>query len=405
MIAHPFRRIVWPLGVAETLVWATTYYMFPALLPAWEADLGWSKADLSAGFTLALVASALLAPLAGRLIDHGHGRAVLAGGALLAAAMLGMLSQVTALWQFILIWIGIGVAQSGTLYEAAFALLTRTMGAQAKRAITLVTLVAGFAGTISFPSAHGLVEVVGWRGTLLVFAAVALFLTMPLMWWASGAARGHSQGSAPAPSSRFTETLGILRRPAIWFLGFAFAMIALDHGMVISHLLPILDDRGLHPEAAVLAAAMIGPMQVAGRLAMMAGERYVSTLAIACCCYLSLGLAAAALLGASILPGLVVAFVLFQGAGAGVSSIMRPVVVAELLGRRNFGVIAGLLAVPYVSGSAAAPTVAALVWQAGGYDRVLQLAIGLATLGLLALLAAWRTTGAKTPKSSPPKAR
>ena len=50
----------------------------PALLPTWEAELGWSKTDLSAGFTLALVASALLAPLAGRLIDHGHGRAVLA---------------------------------------------------------------------------------------------------------------------------------------------------------------------------------------------------------------------------------------------------------------------------------------------------------------------------------------
>lgn len=391
MIAHPFRRIVWPLGVAETLIWAATFYAFPALLPAWEADLGWSKTDLSIAFTLALVASAMLAPVAGRLIDHGHARKVLLGGSLLAATMLFLLSQATMLWQFMLIWLVIGIAQSGTLYEAAFALLTRTMGAQAKRAITLITLIAGFAGTVSFPSAHALVEVVGWRGTLMVFAAVVLFVVTPLMWLASSAAQLHSADNAPQSSRRFAETLYIFRRPALWFLAIAFAMFGLDHAMMVSHLLPILDSRGLHPEAAVLAAAMIGPMQVAGRLAMMAGERHVATVTIACCCFVSLGLAAGALLGASILTGLVVAFVIFQGAGNGVSSIMRPVLVAELLGRRNFGVIAGFLALPYVGSAAAGPTLAALVWQVGGYDRVLQLAIALSAVGVLAVLLAWHT--------------
>jgi len=394
VIAHPFRRIVWPLGIAETLIWAATFYGFPALLPVWEANLGWSKTDLSIAFTLALVASALLAPVAGRLIDHGHGRKVLVGGSLLAALMLALLSQVTALWQFKLCWLAIGIAQSGTLYEAAFALLTRTMGDQAKRAITLITLIAGFAGTVSFPSAHALVGLLGWRGTLLVFAITVLFVVVPLMWLASGAAQGHSAGSTPQHSRRFAETLTVFRLPTLWLLAIAFAMFGLDHAMVLSHLLPILDSRGLHPDAAVLAASMIGPMQVAGRLAMMAGERYISSLTIACCCYISLGLAAAALLGAGALVGLVVAFVLFQGAGNGVSSIMRPVLVAELLGRRNFGVIAGFLALPYVGSAAAAPTLAALVWRAGGYDRVLEVAIGLSAIGLLAVLAAWRTAKA-----------
>ena len=69
-----FHRVVWPLAVAETIVWAAMYYAFPALLPAWEQDLGWSKTELSATFTLSLAVSALLAPVAGRLIDHGRGR-------------------------------------------------------------------------------------------------------------------------------------------------------------------------------------------------------------------------------------------------------------------------------------------------------------------------------------------
>ena len=144
-------------------------------------------------------------------------------------------------------------------------------------------------------------------------------------------------------------------------------------------------------------ASMIGPMQVAGRLAMMAAERHLSILAISLGCYIAMGLAAGALFGASLVTGLVAGFVIFQGAGAGVSSIMRPVVVAELLGRRNFGVVSGLIAVPYMGGIAAAPTVAALVWETGGYNLVLLLAIGVSALGLVALLAAWRA--ARTPAS------
>ena len=54
-----WQRTIWFLAIAETLVWAGMYYIFPALLPRWEADLGWSKAQLSAAFTTALVVSAI----------------------------------------------------------------------------------------------------------------------------------------------------------------------------------------------------------------------------------------------------------------------------------------------------------------------------------------------------------
>ena len=75
----PFGRIVWPLAIAETIVWAAMFYSFPALLLQWERDLGWSKIELSGALTLALVVSALLAPVVGRLIDHGLGRYVFTG--------------------------------------------------------------------------------------------------------------------------------------------------------------------------------------------------------------------------------------------------------------------------------------------------------------------------------------
>ena len=102
-------------------------------------------------------------------------------------------------------------------------------------------------------------------------------------------------------------------------------MIAIDHGVVITHILPLLANRGIHPEAAVLAASMIGPMQVLGRLTLMAVERRVSVLVVSVGCYVAMALAGGALLGASVLPELVVAFVILQGAGYGVTSIVRPV--------------------------------------------------------------------------------
>jgi sugar phosphate permease len=119
-----FRRIVWPLALAQTLVWAAMYYSFPALLLAWERDLGWTKAELSGAFTVALVTSAFLAPMVGRIIDRGYGTHIFTGSALLGAVCLVVLSRVTAIWQFYAVWIMLGVAMAGSLYEACFAVLT-----------------------------------------------------------------------------------------------------------------------------------------------------------------------------------------------------------------------------------------------------------------------------------------
>jgi hypothetical protein len=97
-------------------------------------------------------------------------------------------------------------------------------------------------------------------------------------------------------------------------------------------------------------------------------------------CFIALGFASLSLLGAIALPLFVISFVLFQGAGYGVTSILRPVITADLLGYKNYGLIAGLLAVPFQGAAAAAPTIAALIWGVGGYDLVIWFAGGAAVL-------------------------
>ena len=337
---------------------------------------------------MALAVSAVLAPAVGRLIDRGFGSFVFTGSAVLGSLLLTLLSMVTKLWQFYTVWILIGMAMSGGLYEACFAILTRVMVTRAKQAITFVTLVAGFAGTLAFPGTHALVGILGWRGTVLSFAAAIVLVAAPLNWSGCRFSERHTETHALVGSHEATETLGVFHSARFWLLAVAYMTIALDHGVLLTHLLPLLDDRGIQSEAAVFAASMLGPMQVAGRLAIISAGHRVSTLGIFTLAYIFMIIAALSLLGSGTVSILLISFILFQGAGFGVMSILRPVMVAELFGRNNFGLISGSLAVPYLGAAAAAPTIAALIWWVGGYDLVIFFALAASGIGLVSILAA-----------------
>jgi len=391
--ARALRLAVMPLAVAQTIVWAAMYYSFPALLPQWEDDLGWSKAEISGAFTAALIVTAVFAPMAGRLIDRGAARLIHPGGAVLGAVLLGLLSRVTELWQFYAVWLGLGLAMSVCLYEACFAIVMTTVGSRARIAITAITLVAGFAGTVSFPSAHFLAELYGWRGAVQCFGLAVVVLAIPLMLLGLRLLERHrvveEEPAGPAATDAELRA-AVTRRPAFWCLAFGFGTIGLVHGLVLAHLLPILADRGIPEATAVLAASMIGPMQVLGRIVMLATERRTSTFGVALCCYLGMGLGCTALLFAGAAPWLVAVFVMLHGAGYGTASIVRPILTAEVLGRRRFGAIAGMLAIPFMGGFAVGPTVAALVWGIGGYDMVVALAVAMVGAGFGAVVLAGR---------------
>jgi predicted MFS family arabinose efflux permease len=379
------------LAVAETLVWAGLYYFFPAMLLRWEADFGWSKAEITFAATVSLLVSAVIAPRVGRLIDRDRGRVVLVGGALLGGGLLACLPLVETPAQFIAVWIGIGVAMGGCLYEPCFAFLTHRRGLDAPRAITLITLVAGFAGTVSFPLANGIAAVEGWRAAALVFAALVVFVAAPLFWIGASARRDDA---FDRPVENVHGDRGPLRAvmsgPVFWLLAIGFSTIALNHGLVVNHLLPLLDERGVPEAAAVLAISLIGPMQVAGRLLMMAVERHVGMVFVCGATFVFMALAGTVLGAAAALPALLYLFVALQGAGYGVTSITRPVVTAILLGRSGFGIVSGALALPFVTATALAPSVGSMIWRLGGYDAMIPSLVGIMLFGFGCFLAAVR---------------
>ncbi len=268
------KRSIWYLAVAETLVWAGMFYSFPALILRWETDPGWSKTQLSATFTTALIVSAFSAPLAGHLIDRGYGRMVLAGSALIGGLMVAALCVIEQFGFFFIAWLVLGFAMAGCLYEPCFAFVTRTRGLEAKRSITLITLVAGFAGTVSFPTANIVAEWGGWRSSMAVFSILILLVSVPLFLMGTVSEKVYKKSigtDRESPSRKGVKKA--LTRPAFWLLATGFTSIAVGHGLLITHLLPLLAERSIPIGIAVTAASLIGPMQVARRVVMMAAER------------------------------------------------------------------------------------------------------------------------------------
>jgi MFS family permease len=381
------QRAALPLAVAQTMTWASLYYLFPALLPAWQGALGWSKPELAGAFTAALIASAAAAPLVGILIDRGYGRSVLAGGMILGATLLMALPEVDQLWQFYVLWIGIGLAMSASLYEACFTIIIQTVGSQARVVITVVTLLGGFAGTLAFPIAHVLAEAYGWQAAVRVFAAVVLFISLPFALFGLNCLRPYAEKLEPVKRGRSGR---ITTQPTFWMLGIAFCTIGLAHGGILTHLLFILQEKGSPIWLAVLIVSMIGPMQVLGRVLIMMTASRISTYGVAMSCYSLMMAGIVALLATQLDIWAAIVFVALYGAGYGAASIVRPILTAELLGREGFGTVFGMLAIPFMLGFAIGPTLAALTSEFAGYNTVIVGAGVILACGLTAVIAARR---------------
>jgi MFS family permease len=376
------------LAVGQTLGFACLFYIFAALVTDWRVSLGWDTTLLAVGPMIAILVSATLAPLFGRFVDRGFGPELLTAGPLLGAAALAGLAAVQTPAQYLAAWAVIGVAHGASLYEVCFAWLVRRLGARARPAIIKVTLVAGFASTLAFPAGALLADGLGWRGAVLVAAAVMACVTAPLNHVAG---RRLRRGVPRRPTSATVEAdrggLGrALARPMFWGLAAVFMLVNLNHWMVVNLMVPVLTAKGLAEGAAILAAACIGPAQVAGRIALMRYESRLSNAAVARATMAALVVGGALLMAAGAGVWLAIAYALAQGAAMGIVTILRPVLVSERLGQTAFGAVAGAIAIPPLLASAAAPALGALLLDRGGPDLVSATAFGLA-LAALALTA------------------
>jgi hypothetical protein len=348
------------------------------------AELGVTTGTVFAAFSAALVLSAILGPAVGRRIDLFGGRQVLTLSSLLFAVGLALLGTAQGAATLVLAWLIIGLGMAMGLYEAAFSALAGIYGRGARGPITGITLIAGLASTICWPVSAYMEAELGWRMACFIWAGAHILLGLPLNRFLLPAGQRASLAAAPEPSEAAASPEAGQAR-AMVLLAFVFAVTWFTSTAMAAHLPRLLQEAGATPAAAIAAAALVGPFQVAGRLLEFGLLRRFHPLLSARLATIAHPIGAAAVLALGAPAALL--FGMLHGAGNGILTIAKGTLPLAIFGPEGYGFRQGVLMVPARFAQAAAPFFFALLIEWYGISALyFSIALGLAGFCALIIL-------------------
>lgn len=357
----PLWIIICGLGLTQIIGWGTTYYMLGALSQDIAQSTGWSGTLIFGAFSAALLLSGLISRRGGRLIDRIGGRRVMIAGSLCAAAGLALMGLFPHPVTYVAGWLVLGLAMRFATYDAAFASLTQIVGQGARRAISYLTLFGGLASTVFWPVSHYLALSIGWSHTLLAYAALNLFVCLPIHWAVLHGARGDRAADRVAEPTATPPLAGRGRLVAITLFASALALNGLVFSSISAHAVPLFQGLGFRGDEAVFMAALIGPSQVASRMGEIVMGRHLTAMHLGLIAFglLPVAVGLFALLGFS-WPAAIV-FAVLYGASNGLVTIAKGAVPLMLFGTKGYGEVLGVISAPNLILNAAAPLLFALL--------------------------------------------
>lgn len=389
--ARPRWLVVSALGIMQIFAWGGSFYLITILSGPISEDTGWPLPWIIASLSAGLLMSGIVSPRVGVAISKRGGRFVLALSCPLIATGLIVQGLAPALPVFILGWLIMGLGMGAGLYDAAFSTIGQIYRSRARSSITALTLWGGFASTVSWPLTAWLEGLVGWRGTLFVYAAIQLLVCLPLVLKLVPRPVKLDTPIVNASSDTSSDaTLTPIERRQFWLLTLSFILAGTTFSILTIHLLALLQSLDVTLDKAVLFGTLIGPAQVAGRIIEMANRGrhhplWTLTAAIAL-------IAVGVVLLATGLSSIGVAIVLY-GAGNGIFSIARGTVPLALFGADRYAIVMGKLARPPLWAQAIAPVLAASVITLIDPAILLYVIAALALGNIAVILKFWRISG------------
>lgn len=388
---------IW-LSLPQLITWGSVFYTFSLLMVPLEAELGMGRAESSLAFSLALLAEGLMAYWVGRWIDAGHERRVMTLGSVWVG--LGLLghSFVTSVAGFYAAWIWLGLGMAATLYNPAFAVVTRRFAQDFRRAIITLTFLGGLASTVFIPLFAWWMALWGWRQALWALAALQLLVCAPLHGWLlHGAPRPHtSHTDRTQPQHAETQNPAVtvrehLHHAPFWLLALFMVLTMSVTSALPAHMIALLQESGLSPAWVLAIPAAIGVIQVLGRWVLFVFERYWDVHAANRWIPTLIPAGIVALLIGGLSPVASLVFVVLYGLGNGMNTIVKGTAMAQYVSRAHVGQLNGLLGLPIALARAAAPLILGLLWSPQhGYTLALWWLLAASLLGTGALWAAQR---------------
>jgi len=359
-------------------------FTFGIFLKPLSAEFGWSRESISTAFGVAAMTVAVCSPMLGRLLDrYGARRVVLFCMAIFGLAF-GSLSFLTpSLTHLYATFFVLGVVGNGTT-QMGYSRAVSTWFTD-KRGKALALVVAGVgAGSMLFPwLAQRIIDAQGWRVAYQALGAIVLAMGIPLT---ALFVREHPGSDGRAPTADGASVREGLGSRAFWLLVATLFLSSIAVNGAITHLSPLLTDRGISAGHAALAVSVLGAASLTGRL--VTGHLLDRYFGARVSFVLLVGVAAGILLlatASSTGTGLLAAALI--GFGLGGEADVTPYLLTRYFGLRMFSTLYGLTWTAYAIAGATGPILMGKVFDAtNSYTGLLALLSALTLVSALLML-------------------
>ena len=388
--------------VAVALAAGISFWSFGLYIDPLEREFGWSRAVISGGFSVALLASALAAPLIGWWIDRYGPRRIILIGAVLTAGSYVLLATTSELWEWYAYQSINAVFRQMMFFIPFQTLISRWFDRRRGLAVGLLGTGFSIGGFVVVPIMQEVIDAVQWEGSFVVagIVVVAVFTPISLLLLRDdpsdiGAQVDGDASPADRPSTPRVLTgvtvLEALRTPLFWVI--AAALMAFFFGMIswMIHGIPYYESVGYSPgEAALLFSIAAGGGVVArlafGYLADRIPRMEAAAMVVAgflVCAFATMLITGGSVVGVAI-------FLVFWVVGASGGPMVEPLLLTRSFGLASFGALLGVVQVVSVL-HLAGPIIAGAIFDATGtYDWALVMLMGSMGLSVALFWVAWR---------------
>ena len=359
-------------------------FTFSIFLKPLTGAFGWSRESVSAAFGFAALTVAVCSPPLGHLLDRfGPRRVILPCMAVFGVAFASLALLTPRLWHLYAIFVLLGIVGNGTTQMGYSRAVVTWFDRRRGLALALVMAGVGTGAMVFPPIAQALIGGYGWRAAYLVLGSLVLLLGLPLTA-VFVRERPRDIVARRSVAEGMTVAQG-LRSRTFWILIGTLFLSSVSVNGAITHLSPLLTDRGVPAANAALAASMLGLASFFGRL--ITGfllDRFFGPRVGFCLCAIAAGgILLLARAGAS-LPGMTAAVLI--GLGVGAEADLTPYLLTRYFGLRAFSTLYGFTWTAYAIAGAIGPVWMGKVFDATGSYASLLTLLSCATLGAAALL-------------------